>query len=77
MIKIAKEREPEYSGNVKIKLESAVVTSDRSARVLVYDGERLVAEILAEMRMGLGADYGMYHYVTLHPTQKTVCKLLV
>ncbi|MCL5733670.1 MAG: hypothetical protein M1334_03365 [Patescibacteria group bacterium] len=50
---------------VKIEIEQGSPTSDRPARVLVYQGEKLVAEIIATVELGRGCHYEMSDYVAL------------
>lgn len=57
------------SGIVMVDIESEVATSDRLARVLVYEGDRLVVEVVAEVELKQGADGGYYHCVTFKKRQ--------
>ncbi|MFA4871888.1 MAG: hypothetical protein WC610_02410 [Patescibacteria group bacterium] len=50
---------------VRVKIESERVTSPHPARVLVYEDDRLVAEVIAKVELKEGADGGFYHCVTL------------
>lgn len=50
---------------VRVEIESERVISDRPARVLVYDNDQLVVEVIAEVELRPGADGGYYHCVTL------------
>ncbi len=50
---------------VRVEIRSEVGTSREPAKVLVYDNEHLVAEVLAEIELKQGADSGWYHCVTL------------
>jgi len=54
-----------HTENVRVEIESEIATSSRPARVLVYEGDRLVEEITAEVELKQGADDGYYHCVTL------------
>ncbi len=56
-------------GLIRVDIESEVGTPDRPARVLVYDGDQLVVEVVAEVELKQGADSGYYHYVTLKKTE--------
>lgn len=49
----------------RVDIESELGTSRRPARVLVYDGDQLVSEVIAEVELKMGADGGFYHCVTL------------
>lgn len=59
----------EASEIIRVDIESEVATSDRPARVLVYERDRLVAEVIAEVELKPGADGGYYHCVTLKKRQ--------
>lgn len=50
---------------VRVEVESEMGTSDRPACVLVYEGDHLVAKVIAEVELKPGADGGYYHCVTL------------
>ena len=50
---------------VRVEVRSEVGTSREPAKVLVYEDERLIAEVLAEVELKQGADGGYYHCVTL------------
>lgn len=50
---------------VRVEVESEAGTSRRPARVLVYKGTLLVAEVTAKIEMKQGADGGYYPCVTL------------
>ena len=56
-------------GNVRVEIESESATSDHPGRVLVYEHDELVAEILATVELKKGADGGFYNCVTLTKTQ--------
>ena len=48
---------------VRVEIESESATSSRPARVLVYEDDRLVSEVIAEIELKIGADGGWYHCV--------------
>ena len=50
---------------VRVELEQEVGTSRRPARVLVYEDDQLVAEVVTEVESKQGADGGYYHCVIL------------
>lgn len=50
---------------ISVEIRSEIATSRDPARVLIYDGKRLVAEVTAEVELKSGADGGYYHCVTL------------
>lgn len=50
---------------VRVEVKSEVGTSRDPAKVLVYEDNRLVAEVIAEIELKQGADGGWYHCVTL------------
>ena len=50
---------------VKVEVRSEIGTSREPAKVLVYEDDRLVAEVIAEVELKQGADSGWYHCVTL------------
>ena len=54
---------------VRIELQSEVATSDRPAKVLVYENEVLAAEIIAEVEPQKGGDGGLYPCVKLKQKQ--------
>lgn len=51
--------------NMRVEIESETATSHCPARAVVYDGARVIAEIIAEVELKQGADGGYYHCVTL------------
>lgn len=60
---------------IRVEIEQEIVTSNRPARVLVYDDDKLVSEIIAKIEYQEGADGGFYSCVTLqksnlNPSQK-------
>ncbi len=57
------------SGSVRVEIESEVATSDHPGRILVYDNDKLVAEIIATVELKPGADGGLYNCVTLKKAQ--------
>ena len=60
---------------VRVVIESEVGTSRRPARVLVYEGGGLVAEVIAEVELKQGADGGYYHCVTLKKVEKAASEV--
>lgn len=50
---------------VKIIVESEGVFSSKPARVLVYEDNCLVTEVVAKIELKQGADGGYYHCVDL------------
>ena len=50
---------------VRVEVRSEVGTSREPAKVLVYNNECLVAEVVAEVELKQGADGGWYHCVSL------------
>lgn len=50
---------------IRVEVESEIATSNRPARVLVYDNNQLVTEIIAKVEPKQGADGGYYPCVTL------------
>ena len=50
---------------VRVEFESESGTSRDPAKVLVYEDDHLVAEVIAEVELKPGADGGWYHCVTL------------
>ena len=50
---------------IRVELESQKGTSNEPARVLIYENDKLIAEIIAKVEMKLGADYGKYPCVEL------------
>lgn len=50
---------------IRIEVTSEKGMSLAPAKVLVYENDRLVAEITAEIELKPGADGGLYHCVTL------------
>jgi len=50
---------------VRIETKSEAGTSREPAKVSVYEDDRLVAEVIAEIELKQGADGGWYHCVTL------------
>lgn len=57
---------------VIVKIQSEYGTSRDPAKVLVYENDRLVAEVIAEVELKQGADGGWYHCVTLKIKAKMV-----
>ena len=54
---------------VQIIVESEVAISRRCARVLVYEGEQLIAEVRAKIEMEQGADGRYYSCIKLKKTK--------
>lgn len=52
---------------IRIALKSEVPALSEPAVIRVYDNEKLVAEVLAQIENKPGADGGMYPCVTLRP----------
>ncbi|MBI2450588.1 MAG: hypothetical protein HYV47_03590 [Candidatus Nealsonbacteria bacterium] len=50
---------------IRVETESEVATSERPARVLVYEDDKLVAVVIAGIERQKGADGGFYPCVTL------------
>ena len=50
---------------VRVQIYSEVATSRRPARVCVYEGEELIAEVEANIEPKQGADGGYYDCVVL------------
>lgn len=50
---------------VKVEIKSEIGTSHDPAKVLVYEDDRLVAEVIGVVELKPGADGGYYHCVTL------------
>lgn len=50
---------------IRIEIKSEIATSDHPARVLVYQGNRLIEEITAQIELKQGADGGYYPCVNL------------
>lgn len=50
---------------VRVEVESEEGTSRCPARVLVYEGDQLVVEVVARTELKRGADGGWYRCVTL------------
>ena len=50
---------------VRVELRQEVATSPKLARVLVYEDDAVVAEVVADIELKQGADDGWYHCVTL------------
>lgn len=59
---------------VRVEIKSEIGTSRDPAKVSIYENDRLLAEVIAEIELKQGADGGWYHCVTLRkevPVQKT------
>ena len=50
---------------VRVEVKSEIGISRDPAKVLVYEDDRLVAEVIAEVELKQGANGGYYHCVTL------------
>lgn len=50
---------------VRVELEQEIGISHRPARVLVYENDKLVEEVIARVEPKQGADGGWYHCVVL------------
>lgn len=50
---------------VRVELKSQIGTSWDPAKVLVYEDDRLVAEVIADIEHKMGADGNFYPCVTL------------
>lgn len=53
------------ASKVRVEIESEIGTSHKPARVLVYEGEKLVATVIATVEPKPGADGEQYPCVTL------------
>jgi hypothetical protein len=53
------------SKNIRVEIESEIATSKDPAQVLVYDGDKLVAKVTADVESKQGADDGFYPCVML------------
>lgn len=58
--------------NVRVELHSETATGNKPATVKVFDGEKLVTTVVAEVRRGQGADGGFYPVVELNETKNEV-----
>lgn len=56
---------------VRVEVRSEIGTSRDPAKVLVYEDDRLVAEVIAELELKQGADGGWYHCVTLRNQEQS------
>lgn len=56
---------------VKVEVRSEIGTSRDPAKVLVYEDDHLVAEVIAEVELKQGADGGWYHCVTLRKQEQS------
>lgn len=50
---------------IRVEIRSGVATSDKPATVLVYEDDRLIAQVVAEIEHLPGADGGHYPCVIL------------
>lgn len=55
--------------NIRVDIESESGTSRRPARVLVYEGDTLVIEVVARTSPEKGADGGYYDCIILNGKQ--------
>ena len=53
-----------------MKIEQGSPVSDRPARVLVYQGDKLIAEVIATIQLGKGCNYEMSDYVALEKKER-------
>ncbi len=60
-----------HSKNIRVEIESERATSRDPARVLIYENDKLVTEIIAENHLQEGADGGLYNCVTLKKKLRT------
>lgn len=56
---------------IRVEVRSEVGTSRDPAKVLVYEDNRLVAEVIVEVELKQGADDGYYHCVTLREQEQS------
>lgn len=50
---------------VRVEVKSEIATSREPAKVVIYENDRVVAEVTAEVKLSMGADGGMYPCVKL------------
>src|SRR3989344_767689 len=50
---------------VRVEVKSESGCSSEPAKVLVYENDQLVAEVIAKVELKQGADDGWYHCITL------------
>lgn len=50
---------------IRVEIKSEEGTSNEPACVRVYEGARLVAEVIGKVELKQGGDGGQYHCVTL------------
>lgn len=50
---------------VRVEVKSEIGTSRDPAKVLIYEDDRLVTEVVAVVELKQGVDGGWYHCVTL------------
>ena len=55
---------------IRVEIESELATSKKPARVLIYQNEELVMEVVAKVEYKQGADLGLYPCVDLKKTVK-------
>lgn len=56
--------------SIRVDIKSEAGTSRDPAKVSVYENDRLVAEVIAEVELQQGADGGWYHCVTLKKQER-------
>lgn len=56
-------------GQIRIEIESQVGTSRNPASIHIYEGDRLIAEIVASTSLQPGADGGYYDCIILESRQ--------
>lgn len=59
------EEAKETVGLVRVEIQQEEAISRKPARVIVYQDEKPVAEVIAEVKLKQGADGDFYHCVTL------------
>ena len=62
--------------DIRVEVESEGGCAPNTANVKVYDGEKLVAEVLGRVELKRGADGGWYHCVELKEAKETYSCLL-
>lgn len=55
----------EVERRIRVELKDEIAIRKDPATVLVYDGEQLVAEVVAKVELDRGADGGWYYVVKL------------
>lgn len=54
---------------VRVEIESEKLALGKPAQVRVYDGDRLITTVIAEIEMQQGADLGLYPAVKVYEQQ--------